>query len=207
MTHRELKRQITDLVSGDELEKAAKLLATYYEGHETSVAVALIAGRLEALNQGLANGLMEFPEYYQARNQLRVGILQLLDGEGLPNKPGLISRYRATLAQAAVLLILIKETEKGLATRPAAEASRPNFSLIIGFSSTSVNVVKAPISTPPSAVSRIPLRESIPVRSTTVVGLLILSLNQSRLSCPPAIAQPFSPASVSRLIALARSVG
>ena len=124
MTHRELKRQVTALVSGDELEKAAKLLATYYEGHETSVAVALIAGRLEALNQGLANGLMEFPEYYQARNQLRVGILQLLDGEGLPNKPGLISRYRATLAQAAVLLILIKETEKGLAITPIHKVSQ-----------------------------------------------------------------------------------
>src|SRR5215471_2191608 len=59
--------------------------------------------------------------------------------------------------------------------------------------STSVSVVSAPISTPPSEVSRMPLSSPIPERSTTYFGRLMRSLNQSRLSLPPATAQPSLP--------------
>lgn len=131
MTFHELKIQITALVSGDQLEEAVKLLAKYYDGREKATAIAHISGRLAALNQGLAKGLIGFPEYYQARNQLRASILEQVkeEGEGLRDKgvnenPAPSGQYRASLARAAVLLLLFQEQGAGLAITSIHQASK-----------------------------------------------------------------------------------
>ena len=59
--------------------------------------------------------------------------------------------------------------------------------------SISVSVVSAPISTPPSGVSRMPFSAAMPPKSTTYFGRFTRSLNQSKLSLPPASAQPSAP--------------
>ena len=53
----------------------------------------------------------------------------------------------------------------------------------------------APISTPPSSVSEMPRSSATPPRSITASGRLIRSLNQSKVSSPPANTQPWSPCS------------
>src|SRR6516164_11050994 len=80
----------------------------------------------------------------------------------------------------------------GLATRPAASASTLNLLWIAGLLAISASVARAPISMP-SAVSRMPLSSAIPPRSITAFGRLTRSLNQSRLSLPPAIFQMSLP--------------
>src|SRR5215475_11980416 len=80
----------------------------------------------------------------------------------------------------------------GLATRPAASASTLNFSRISLLLVISASVVRAPISTP-SPVSRIYLSSAMPAMSITTLGRLMRSLNQSRLSLPPAIFQMSLP--------------
>ena len=122
MAFHELRTQITALVSKDQLEEAVRLLAGYYDGQEKAAAIAHVSGRLAALNQGLAKGLIGFPEYYQARNQLRASILELVkEEEEVPRKNdagGKVDasgQYQASLARVAVVLILQRGPEQGLA--------------------------------------------------------------------------------------------
>jgi hypothetical protein len=63
---------------------------------------------------------------------------------------------------------------RGLATREAASASHGKRSRIGGLNSTSVSVVIAPISIPPSR-SRTPVSSAIPTRSMTASGLFTRS--------------------------------
>src|SRR5690348_13031380 len=63
-----------------------------------------------------------------------------------------------------------------------------NFSRTTGCRTTSVSVVVAPISSPPSA-SRIPLSSLTWLKSTTTFGLLMRSFSQSKVSKPPAMTQ------------------
>src|SRR6516165_1490008 len=94
----------------------------------------------------------------------------------------------------------------GLATRPAASANTLNLLWITGLLAISASVVRAPISMP-SAVSRMPLSSAIPPRSITALGRLTRSLNQSRLSLPPAIFQMSLPRRSSSERASASLVG
>ena len=131
MAFHELRTQITALVSKDQLEEAVRLLAGYYDGQEKAAAIAHISGRLAALNQGLAKGLIGFPEYYQARNQLRASILELVkEEEEVPRKNdagGKVDasgQYQASLARVAVVLILFQEQGAGLAITSIHQASK-----------------------------------------------------------------------------------
>src|SRR5216684_18056 len=94
----------------------------------------------------------------------------------------------------------------GLATLPAASASTLNFSRITLLLAISSSVLRAPISTP-AAVSRIPLSSAMPPRSITTLGRFTRSLNQSRLSLPPAIFQMSLPRRSSSVRASASLVG
>src|SRR5258708_19924240 len=94
----------------------------------------------------------------------------------------------------------------GLAPLPAASASTLNFSRMTLLLAMAASVVRAPISIP-SAVWRIPLSSAMPPSSITTLGRFTRSLNQSRLSLPPAIFQISLPRRSSSVRASASLVG
>ena len=119
MTYLELEKQINNLIAKDEIEAAIALLSQYYQNNERLKAIVLQSGRFHALKKDQINGVIDYATVQQYLNQLRSNILDFVKSQqGVPlpeDKPGnsatggevdIKSQYRASLARAAVLLIL-----------------------------------------------------------------------------------------------------
>lgn len=81
MDFKELNAQIKELVGRDELDMAIQLLSRYFQGDDRLNDILLSSARYHKLQKDQERGMIDFKDVQQEMNQLRYGILKMLDSE------------------------------------------------------------------------------------------------------------------------------